>query len=141
MKRLTVQAVQYVAHRLAQDTMTGSEPIPGFESRYPGVLEQSINAPFQTYGGKQLYRTFIDKVAVLFYLMIKNHPFENGNKRVAVTTLLYVIFQEGKWIKVHPIELYNFAKWIAASPPKLRDDVMSAIKKFIRMNLVELERK
>lgn len=140
MKRLTIQQVQYVAHSLAQDTMTDAEPIPGFETRYPGVLEQCINAPFQTFGGKQLYRTLIDKIAILFYLMIKNHPFENGNKRVAVTTLLYVLWREGKWIEVPPIELYNFAKWIAASPPKLKDDAVRAIRQFLRMSIVDVKK-
>lgn len=135
MERLTVSQVQYVAHRLAQEHLTSNEPIPGFESRYPGVLEQCINAPFQTYGGKQLYKTFIDKVAILFYLMIKNHPFENGNKRVAVVTLMYVLLREDKWLEVPPMELYNFAKWIAASPPKLKDDTVNAIQRFIGIYL------
>ncbi len=140
MKRLTVEEVKYVSHSLARQQMTQREPIPEFESRFPNVLEACVGAPYQTYGRKHLYRTLIDKVAILFYLMIKNHPFENGNKRVAVTTLLFVLMREGKWIKVSPIELYNFAKWIAASPPKLKDDVISAIKQFIRMNLVEVNK-
>lgn len=139
MKRLTVEEVKYVSHSLARRKMTQIEPIPEFDSRFPNVLEQCVDAPYQTYGGKQLYRTLVDKVAMLFYLMIKNHPFENGNKRVAVTTLFFVLWREGKWIKVSPIELYNFSTWIAASPPKLKDGVVKAIKQFIRMNLVKLE--
>lgn len=140
MKRLTVEEVKYMSHSLVRRTMAQKEPIPEFESRFPNILEECAGAPYQTYGDKQLYRTLIDKVAILFYLMIKNHPFENGNKRVAVTTLLFVLWREGKWIKVSPIELYNFSRWIAASPPKLKDDVVNAIKRFIRMNLVEIKK-
>jgi len=34
-----------------------------------------------------LYPTLVSKASFLFYLMIKNHPFQNGNKRIAITTL------------------------------------------------------
>lgn len=48
--------------------------------------------------------------------MIKNHPFQNGNKRIAMTTLFYALYINDLWIKVTNQELYNFAVWIAESP-------------------------
>jgi prophage maintenance system killer protein len=90
--RITIKNVQYVAHILAQKTMQWSEPIPDFGTRYTDSLERSIEAPFQSFGGKQLYPGLIKKAAILFYLMIKNHPFQNGNKRIAMTTLFYFLY-------------------------------------------------
>ena len=96
LKRLTIKDIEYVAHRLAAETMTWNEPIPDFGTRYTDALERSIEAPFQAFGGRQLYPGTLRKASILFYLMIKNHPFQNGNKRIAMTTLFYFFFQNKK---------------------------------------------
>lgn len=49
-----------------------------------GLIESAINAPFQTFGGQDLYPSIFDKAAQLFYGLTKNHGFVDGNKRVAV---------------------------------------------------------
>ncbi len=67
--------------------------------------------------------------------MIKNHPFQNGKKRIAITTLLVFLAKNEKWIKVDNKEFYNFAKWVAESNPKLKDEVINAIKSFIEKNI------
>ncbi len=92
--------------------------------------------PFQRFSGKQLYEGLIGKASVLFYLMVKNHPFQNGNKRIAMTTMLYFLMKNGKWLRVDQQELYNFAKWVAESNPKLKDETIKAIEKFIQTYLV-----
>ena len=94
-KRISIDIVEYVAHTLAVETMSWDEPIPDFGTRYPNILESCISAPFQEYEGKELYKGLTAKAAILFYLMIKNHPFQNGNKRIAVTTLFLFLL----WIR------------------------------------------
>ena len=79
-KKLSVKEIKFGAHTLASKTMSWNEPIPEFSTRYPNILESCITVPFQKYGGKELYRGLAAKAAILFYLMIKNHPFQNGNK-------------------------------------------------------------
>lgn len=119
--------------------MTWDEPIPDFETRFPNILESCLATPFQTFDKKHLYKGLIEKTAVLFYLMIKNHPFSNGNKRIAVTTLLVFLSLNGKWIEVSNQELYNFAVWVASSPPQVMGETVSAIESFIDKNLVAYE--
>lgn len=135
MRKLSVTQVEYIAHALAKELMDWDEPIPPFTTRYPDRLESCIATPFQTFGRK-LYPTLVDKAAILFYLMVKNHPFKNGNKRIAVTTLLFFLYSNNKWIKVNTHELYLFAEWVASSPPKFQKDVVKFIKKFIKTYLV-----
>ena len=137
--RLTIQDVEYVAHCLARETMSWSEPIPDFSTRFTNALERSIEQPFQTFSGKELYPGLVKKAAILFYLMIKNHPFQNGNKRIAMTTLFYFLYRNKKWIKVDNQELYNFAKWVAESNSKLKDPTISAIEVFLRTYLKEIK--
>lgn len=138
MKALTLVEVELVAHRLAQELMRFDEPIPAFSTRSPQILESCLNTPRQRFNKRDLYPGFINKAAIQFYLMIKNHPFQNGNKRMVVTTLLYFLYKQKKWLRVDNQELYNFAKWIAASPPRLQEEVVRAIVKFIKTYLISL---
>lgn len=137
MKALSLVEIEYVAYELAIQLMAGNEPIPDFKTRYPNVLESCLAAPFQKFATRTLYPGLIAKAAVLFYLMIKNHPFENGNKRIAVTTLLYFLHKNLKYLVVDTRELYNFAKWVAESSPKVKDPVVAAIMEFVKKHLKE----
>lgn len=138
-KQLTVQDVEYIAHRLAKETMSWNEPIPDFSTRYTHALERCLEAPFQMFGGRQLYPGLIKKASVLFYFMVKDHPFQNGNKRLAMTTLFIFLSQNKKWLDVDSQELYNFAKWVAASNAKLKNDTVRAVETFITSYLVEID--
>ena len=139
MKKITVKEVEYIAFRLAQEILAFNETIPNFSTRFPNVLESCLAAPFQTFTGKPLYSGLIDKASVLFYLMVKNHPFQNGNKRIAMTTLFVFLHKNRKWLKVDTQELYNFTMWIAQSPPKFKEETLQAIGKFIKIHIVKLE--
>lgn len=136
-KRLSIQEVEEVAHELAKAHMEWNEPIPDFKTRFPGILERSIASPFQTFGG-QLYPGLLKKASILFYLMVKNHPFQNGNKRIAVTTLLYFLFKNKKWISIDNQRLYNFARWVAESDASLKEETVLAVERLVKENLRSL---
>jgi death-on-curing family protein len=71
--------------------------------------------------------------------MIKNHPFQNGNKRLAITTVLTFLLGNGKWLKADNQELYNFTVWVAQSPSEFNKQVVAAIQKFIRARLTDAD--
>lgn len=139
MKIITLADVEYLAFRLAKEHLSFDEPIPDFSTRFPNVLESCVVTPFQTFSGKALYPTLVSKASILFYLIIKNHPFQNGNKRIALTTLLIFLFRNGKWLKADTQELYNFTVWVAQSPSSVKEQVVSAIQKFIRDHLTDAD--
>lgn len=56
--------------------------------RDEGLLESAINTPFQTFDGRELYPTVVEKAARLGYGLIHNHPFMDGNKRIGTHTML-----------------------------------------------------
>jgi|SRR3989338_6957430 len=134
---ITIEEVEFAAHELARKHMTWNEPIPDFGTRFPTVLERCLAAPQQKFSRRHLYKGLIGRAAILFYLLIKNHPFQNGNKRIAVMTTLYFFYKNGKWLKVSNQSLYNFAKWIAASDAQLKDSVMLAIEEYFKKSLVD----
>jgi prophage maintenance system killer protein len=140
-KIITVQEVEYLAFELAREHLSFDEPIPDFSTRFPNMLESCLVTPFMKFGGKSLYPSLTSKGSILFYLMIKNHPFQNGNKRIALTTLLVFLHRNGKWLAVDSQELYNFTVWVSQSPAVLKDEVVMGIEKFIKSHLVKLKSK
>lgn len=136
MNKLSIQDVEFLAHRLASETISWNEPIPDFQTRFPGILESCLATTFVTFSGKDFYKTLIEKSAILFYLVIKNHPFQSGNKRIAVTALLTLLAINNKWLHVGNKQLYSFAVWVASSPAELKEDTVNAIKTFLKKYLV-----
>jgi len=140
MKIITLKEVEYIAFKLAREMLSFDEPIPDFSSRFPNILESCLATPFQSFSGKSFYPTLVSKAAMLFYLLIKNHPFQNGNKRIAMTTLFVFLYRNGKWLKVDTQELYNFTVWVAQSPRTVKDETVKATEKFLKTHLVKLEK-
>jgi len=138
-KQLTIAEVEYVAFKLAEKFMTWDELIPDFGTRFPNILESCLLTPFFRFSAKDRYRGLIGKASILFYLLIKNHPFQNGNKRIAVMSLLYFLYKNGKWLDIDEVELYNFARGIARSKPKSRERVIVQIQDLIKKYITDFE--
>ncbi|MBI5026974.1 MAG: type II toxin-antitoxin system death-on-curing family toxin [Nitrospirae bacterium] len=138
MKVITVREVEYIAFRLAHELLAFDEPIPDFSTRFPNILESCLATPFQSFSGKPLYPGLVSRASILFFLMIKNHPFQNGNKRIAMTTLFVFLYKNKKWIKVDTQELYNFTVWVAQSHRKVKEEVVKAIEKFFKAHIVDM---
>lgn len=138
MKKLSVNDVQYIAYKLAKKFMDWDEPIPDPHSCQTEVLKSCLSQPFIKFGGEYLYPGLYKKAAALFYFIIKNHPFENGNKRIAVTSLVIFLFKNSKWINVSNNKLYEFALTIAKSKPKQIKIKIDEINKFIESNVIKV---
>ena len=130
-REVTITEVEYTAFRLAKELMTWNEPIPDFGSRFPNALESCLAVPFQKFNKKPLYRKLTGKAAMLFYLMIKNHPFENGNKRIAVMTLIVFLAKNNKWLTVGRDNLYKIAVYVGESRPNMKDIIVVNLNKFL----------
>jgi len=66
--------------------------------RDEAALESALRAPFQTFGGEDLYPGKLRKAAALCFGLIQNHPFVDGNKRIGVH--LCDVFPELNGIKL-----------------------------------------
>lgn len=54
-------------------------------------LNSIINNIYQSFGGEDVYPTIEEKAANFLYLVIKNHAFIDGNKRIAATLFIYFL--------------------------------------------------
>jgi len=137
MKRIGLNDVKDISFRIAQKYREYGEPIPDFDTSNEGVLESCLRTPFAKFSKKSLYPTLISKASILFYLIIKNHPFQNGNKRIAITTTQLFLFKNKKWLDVEEGTLYNFTIWVAQSLAELKDPVVDCIEYFFTKHLVK----
>ena len=55
----------------------------------------SIGQRYQTFGGEDLYPSVEEKAAMLLYLVVKNHSFSDGNKRIAAMLFLWFMEKNG----------------------------------------------
>ena len=58
-------------------------------------FHSSIGQIYQTWEGKDLYPSIEEKAAMLLYLVVKNHSFVDGNKRIAATLFLWFMQNNG----------------------------------------------
>ena len=138
MKSITLKEVEYIAFSLAKEHLSFDEPIPDFSTRFSNILESCIAMPFMRFEGKGLYRSLIGRASILFYLMIKKNPFQNGNKRIAVTALFVLLYRNNKWLRADAQSLYNFTVWVAQSPAELKDEVVAGIERYIETYITGL---
>ena len=117
--------------------MTFNEPIPDFSTRFPNILESCLATPFQSFSKRPLYKGLIAKASILFYLMLKNHPYQNGNKRIAITTLLVFLDLNRKWLNAKLDEFYELSVRVAASKPSEFNDLVASIKGFLKSHMVD----
>ena len=80
-----------------------------------GHLEATLAAPRQTMFSEELYPDVFSKAAILFYLLIKNHPFLDGNKRTAFLALMRFLNINGYTLSATNDELYQFTIDVASS--------------------------
>lgn len=59
--------------------------------RDEGLLLGALAAPYQTFGGVELYPTPLEKAVRLGSSIIRNHPFVDGNKRTGVVLMLTLL--------------------------------------------------
>ena len=67
-------------HDLLIDEFGGK---PGIRDH--SLLDSALNRPFQTFDGELLYPSIIDQSAAIIESIVKNHPFNDGNKRTGYT--------------------------------------------------------
>lgn len=101
------------------------------------AFASSLGAITQTYGDKDVYPTISEKAANLLYLIIKDHPFYDGNKRIGA--LLFVVFltindyhlaKNGE-TKISDRALTALALLIAESNPKEKGLLIALICKLL----------
>lgn len=85
---------------------------PGVRDR--NLLDSALAQPKITIGGKYAHKTLFDKAAAYGYHVCKNHPFIDGNKRVAFV-LMDIFLQKNGWeVVAHEEQAYSVMMALAS---------------------------
>jgi prophage maintenance system killer protein len=120
---ITLEEARKTVARLREHYRAGSL----FGRERDGSLSGALHAVFQTFGGKDLYPTLEEKAAHLLYFLVKNHPFVDGNKRIAATLFLWfmeknaALYLSSGTKRIADNALVAMTLLIAESPPQEKD--------------------
>lgn len=99
-------------------------------------LKGIIGNIYQSFGGKDLYPTTEEKCANLLYLVIKNHVFIDGNKRIGATLFIYflnyydLLYKDNKQV-IDNNTLVAITILIAQSNPKEKEVIIDLLMNFL----------
>ena len=99
-------------------------------------LKAIIGNVYQSFSGQDIYNSIEEKAANLLYLVVKNHVFIDGNKRIAATLFIYflkfygILYNEnGKVIDNHTLTALTLL--VAESNPKEKEVMIDLIMNFL----------
>lgn len=134
---LTYENCLRIIAELKKELIVKKEAGELFGQERDGSFEGVIKGLYQTFRGKELYPTIEDKASHILYLIIKDHPFSDGNKRSGAFLLVYFLdksdylYRAAGERKINDNALTALALLVAESDPKEKDVVIKIIKNLI----------
>ena len=126
-KRISKEEFLKVINDMKSDFESDVFAVPKDDS-----FESSVNQIYQTFDGVELYPTLEEKAAMLLYLIVKNHSFADGNKRIGASCFLYflnqnnILFKNDKPI-LDNATLFALTLLIATSKPEEMETVKQIV--------------
>ncbi|MEG2458159.1 MAG: Fic family protein [Bacilli bacterium] len=108
MKNLTLEDIIYI-NNLTIQKHGGS---PGIKNQ--SLVESSLNSGLATFDGEDLYPRLEDKISMISYSFIRNHGFNDGNKRVGCIVLLTLCRKNNIQVKPSQKDLINLGLGVAS---------------------------
>ena len=99
-------------------------------------LKEIIGTIYSTFDGKDLYPSIQEKASNFLYLIIKNHVFIDGNKRISATLFIYflnyynILYKDNRQV-IDNNTLVAVTLLIAESNPKEKDILIDLVMNFL----------
>lgn len=126
-----------IIEKIKTELMAKKEAGDLFGQERRGALETVVKNLYQTFGGKELYPTIENKASHLLYLIIKDHSFSDGNKRIGSFLFVYFLdknnylYKKSGEKKINDNALTALALLVAESKPEEKEVMIKII-----MNLI-----
>jgi len=127
-----MEAIDTLRRKFGSGGLFGNEKDESFQS--------SINTIYQTFDSKELYPSIEEKAAMLLYLVVKNHSFSDGNKRIAAFLFLWFLEKNGILYKTNGSRLIEnnalvaLTLMIAESRTEEKDMMVKVVVNLINRN-------
>lgn len=102
-------------------------------------LESIIGNIYQSFAGQEIYPSIEEKAANFLYLIVKNHVFADGNKRIAATLFIYflnfyrILYINGKQT-IDNNTLAALTLLIAESNPREKEVIIDLVMNFLNVD-------
>lgn len=131
-----IHRLTYQECRALIDSMDFSRTPGYFGIEHDDSFQSSISTIFQTFDGSEVYPTLQEKAAALLYLIVKNHSFVDGNKRIAAAIFLHFLnVNVALWREGHKIiedhTLVALVIMIAESNPNEMETMIRLVMTFL----------
>ena len=134
---LTYEETKEVLALVKNELIKKGEATELFANEKADELQGIVANLYQTFGGVELYPSVEDKASHLLYFIIKDHPFNDGNKRSASFMFIYFLdkcdylYKESGEKKINDNALTTLTLLIASSNPKDKELMIKLIKHLI----------
>ena len=111
-----------------------------FANEKDDSFRSSIGQIYQTFAGDDLYPSVEEKAAMLLYLVVKNHSFSDGNKRIAAMLFLWfmekngILYGEDGSKRIADNTLVALTLMIAESRTEEKDVMVKVVVNLINQN-------
>jgi len=103
------------------DTLSHEGGLSGIRDH--GLLDAAVAMPRQQFSGEYLHPNLPAMAAAYLYHLAQNHPFHDGNKRVAVMAAYVFLDANGMDLKVSPSDLEAVTRGVASGEMK-KDEII-----------------
>ena len=99
-------------------------------------LDSIIGNIYQSFDGQDIYKSIEEKASNFLYLVVKNHVFTDGNKRIAATLFIYflnfydILYKDGRKT-IDNNTLVALTLLIAESNPREKDIIVDLVMNFL----------
>jgi prophage maintenance system killer protein/prophage antirepressor-like protein len=135
--KLTYEDCKSVIISIKKELAKKDEATELFGNEKDNSFESIIKNLYQTFSERELYKTLEDKASNLLYLVIKDHSFSDGNKRIGSFLFIYFLDKTNSLYKINGEKKINdnalvaLALLIAESNPEEKEVLIKIIKNLI----------
>ena len=130
---LRYEQIILLIEQLKKELIDKKEASDLFGKENRSNLKGIIGNIYQTFENRELYPSLEEKAAHLLYFIIKDHPFVDGNKRIASFLFVYYLDKNGYLYqangekKIDDNSLTTLALLVATSNPREKDKLIKII--------------
>ena len=135
----SLKQIKYEDCKLIIENLKFNEKSNLFAVERDRGLEAIIGNVYQSFDGEYIYKSVEEKAANFLYLIVKNHVFVDGNKRIAATLFIYflefynILYKDNKQV-IDNNTLAALTLLIAESNPKEKDILVDLVTNFLNNN-------
>ncbi len=136
---LQYDEVKMLIEEIKKDLIAKNEASDLFGQENRDDFKAIINNVYQTFDNKELYSSLEEKAAHILYLVIKDHPFVDGNKRIGSFLFIYYLdknnylYKTNGEKKINDNALTTLALLIAVSKPREKDKLIKIVTNLLSL--------